>query len=135
MKSDAEYTSQQFYEIKRLYEDYNQRLKNYAIFVDYERVDEYDSMSELSTMDGEFRKQCETVCPNEEALCNIVLDLCYKKKSTKRFAWSMCGTTIINNLLKNNGYIMSYPRLDTDGDIKYCGNRFVIDQIIIDKEA
>ncbi len=135
MKSDAEYTSQQFYEIKRLYEDYNQRLKNYAIFVDYERVDEYDSMSELSTMDGEFRKQCETVCPNEEALCNIVLDLCYKKKSTKRFAWSMCGTTIINNLLKNNGYIMSYPRLDTEGDIKYCGNRFVIDQIIIDKEA
>lgn len=135
MKSDAEYTSQQFYEIKRLYEDYNQRLKNYAIFVDYERVDEYDSMSELSTMDGEFRKQCETVCPNEEALCNIVLDLCYKKKSTKRFAWSMCGTTIINNLLRNNGYIMSYPRLDTDGDIKYCGNRFVIDQIIIDKEA
>ena len=132
MKSDAEYTSQQFYDIKRLYDDYNQRLKNYAVFADYERVDEYDSMSELTLMNNEFRKQCETICPNEESLCNIILDLCYRKNSTKRFAWSMCGRTIINNLLKKNRNMISYLRLDDEGDIEYCGNKFVLEQVEVD---
>ncbi len=124
MKSGAEYTSQQYYEIKKLYDDYNKRLRNYAIFADYERIDEYDSMSELSMMDREFRKHCEIVCPNEYALCDIVLDLCYKKNSTKRFAWSMCGHTIINNLLRKNNNLIFYPHLDEDGDFEYSGHKF-----------
>lgn len=128
MKSDAEYTPKQFYDIKKLYEDYNNRLKNYAIFTDYERVDEYESMSELSVMDNEFKKQCESICPNEESLCNIILDLCYRRSSTKRFAWSMCGRTIIHNLLKQNNNTISYPHLDPDGDIYYCGQTFSIEE-------
>lgn len=128
MKSDAEYTPKQFYDIKKLYEDYNNRLKNYAIFTDYERVDEYESMSELSVMDNEFKKQCESICPNEESLCNIILDLCYRRGSTKRFAWSMCGRTIIHNLLKQNNNTISYPHLDPDGDIYYCGQTFSIEE-------
>lgn len=132
MKSGAEYTSQQYYEIKRLYDDYNKRLKNYAIFADYERIDEYDSMSELSIMDREFRKQCEIICPNEYALCDIVLDLCYKKNSTKRFAWSMCGRTIIHNLLRMNNNIVFYPHLDDDGDFEYSGYKFKLEHVEVD---
>ena len=134
MKSDAKYTTQQFYNIKRLYDDYNKRLKNYAVFACYERVDEYDSMTELSTMDSEFRKQCEIICPNEESLCNIILDLCYKKNSTRRFAWSMCGHTIINNLLKKNNNLISYLQLDDDGDIEFGGNKFRLEQTEVNTE-
>lgn len=124
MKSDVPYTQKQYSEIKRLYDDYNKRLASYAVFSDYERVDETDSFNELSSMNEEFRKECDKICPNRLALCNIVLDICYKKSSTKRFAWNMCGDEIIENLLINNNRIISYPTLDPDGDIRYCGESF-----------
>lgn len=132
MKSDAEYSSQQFYNIKRLYEDYNKRLIGYAVYVDYERVDSFDSVSELALMNEEFLKQCERICPNHSALCNIVLDMCYKKSSTKRFAWGMCGDEIIDNLLKNNNNIISYPYLDEGGAIEYQGERFALGEMEIE---
>ena len=126
LKSDVPYTSRQFYDVKKLYDDYNKRLANYSIFVGYERVNEWDSHMNLSIMDAEFRKQCEEVCPNSKALCNIVLDICYKRNSTKRFAWDMCGEEIIDNLLRNNGGVIYYPTLSDEGDICFGGNRFII---------
>lgn len=132
MKSDAEYTPQQLYNIKRLYDDYNKRLAGYAVFADYERTDSYESISDLATMNDEFLKQCERICPNRSALCNIVLDLCYRKSSTKRFAWSMCADEIIKNLLVKNNNIISYPYFDEDGEIEYCGEKFSLGQIEIE---
>ena len=126
MRGSDEYTMRQYNAIRRLYEDYNKRLSNYAVFSDYERVDEYDSFTTLSTMNSEFRKECSLICPNKYALCNIVLDLCYQKSATRRFAWGMCGSEIIHNLLKNNNHSISFPTLDVNGDIEYCGNRFSI---------
>lgn len=127
LKNDAEYTDKQYYEIKRLYDDYNRRLANYSIFAGYERINEWDSHVNLQMMDAEFRKQCDEVCPNSDVLCNIVLDICYKKNATKRFAWNMCGKDIIHNLLEKNDYLISYPVLSKDGDIYYGGNTFKVE--------
>lgn len=124
MKSNAEYSSSQFYAIKRLYEDYNKRLQNYMVFVDYEKVDECDSISEIATMNEDFRKECSSICPNDTTLCDIILDICYTRNSTKKFAWSMCGAKIIHNLLKNNNNTISFPTIDYSGDISYCGERY-----------
>ena len=66
----------------------------YTIFAQNEKVDKYDAFTELSEMNAEFRKSCDIICQNESALCNIVLDLCYQKSSSKRFAWNMCGSEI-----------------------------------------
>lgn len=132
MRSDAEYTPKQLGSVKRLYEDYNRRLVSYAVFADYERVDECDSYATLSMMNDEFRKECNKICPNRDALCNIILDICYTKSSTKRFAWSMCGSEIIHNLLANNGNRISYPVLDADGDIEFCGHTFSVETTTIE---
>lgn len=132
MRSNDEYTAKQLASIKRLYEDYNKRLINYAIFADYERVDECDSLATLSVMNEEFRKECNKICPNRSQLCNIILDICYTRNSTKRFAWSMCGSDIIHNLLINNDNKISYPTLDTAGDITFCENKFVVETIKIE---
>lgn len=78
----------------------------------------------MSEMRTEFEQECIKVCPNRFALCDIVLDICYTKSSTKRFAWEMCGTEIIHNLLRRNGGVISYPMIDHGGDIKFGGNRF-----------
>ena len=128
MKSDTEYTPQQFQSIKRLYDDYNKRLTGYAIFADYERVDVFDTITDLAVMNEEFLKKCERICPNRSTLCNIVLDICYRRNSTKRFAWSMCGDQIIANLLEKNNNIISYPYRDDDGDIEYHGEKFSLGQ-------
>lgn len=127
MRSDAEYTPRQLSAIKRLRDDYNRRLSSYAVFADYERVDEYDSFTNLSMMKDEFRRECNIVCPNSRALCNIILDICYTKSSTKRFAWSMCGDEIIHNLLEHHNGLIHFPVANADGEFEYCGSRFNID--------
>lgn len=127
MRSDAEYTPKQFYSIKVLRNEYVKRLSSYAIFTDYERVDEYDSMVTLSMINEEFARECGKICPEPMSLCNIILDLCYTKSATKRFAWSMCGDEIIHNLLEANDWQISYPVRSDDGDFEYCGERYTIE--------
>lgn len=131
MRSDAEYTPKQFNAIKRLRDDYNRRLSSYAVFADYERVDEYDSFAALSMMNEEFRRECSVICPDSKALCNIILDICYTKSSTKRFAWSMCGDDIIHNLLSSHNGVISYPVPDAGGEFEYCGERYAVETIQI----
>lgn len=128
MKSGAEYGRAQFNAILKLYESYNQRLRHYAVFANYERVDEYETFAKMIEMRKEFVEECTKVCPNRITLCDIVLDICYRKNSTKRFAWEMCGDEIIENLLARNGGVITYPVLDAQGDIKFCGNQFSVRQ-------
>ena len=132
MRSDEEYTTKQFNSIKRLYEDYNKRLASYAVFADYERIDDCDSFTALSVMNDEFQKECYKICSNRSILCNIILDICYTRSSTKRFAWSMCGSEIIHNLLLKNDNQISYPTLDSNGDIEFCENKFIVETINIE---
>lgn len=134
MKSGAEYSRSQYNAILKLYEGYNKRLSNYVVFATCERVDEYDTFSRLMEMRAEFEQECARVCPNRFTLCDIVLDICYKKSSTKRFAWEMCGNEIIQNLLSRNDGVISYPTLEPDGDIYFGGNRFSVKQTKIGGE-
>lgn len=129
MRSDAEYTPRQYQAIKRLRDDYNKRLNSYAIFASYERVDDLDSYAALSVMNDEFRRECNIVCPDRMALCNIILDLCYTKSSTKRFAWSMCGKEIIENLLAKNNNTVCFPSISENGDIQYAGQSFCMEEV------
>lgn len=126
MKSGAEYTSSQFRDVKRLYDEYNSRIRNYMLFSEYERVDEYESVSTLSSMRDEFEKKCFVLCQNRRTLCEILLDICYTRSASKKFAWSICGSDIINNLLANNENTIYFPIADPDGDIHYCGERFSV---------
>lgn len=126
MKNDMGYTPKQYNAIKKIYEDYNKRLASYAVFANYERVDDCESFMTLSIMNEEFKKECSKVCSNKHILCNIILDICYTRNSTKRFAWNMCGEEIIHNLLSKNNYTISYPVIDDNGYIDFYQNYFVI---------
>lgn len=126
MKSGMEYSKSQYNAILKLYENYNKRLRSYAIFANYERVDEYDSFSRMFEMKTEFIEECTKICQNRFVLCDIILDICYKRSSTKRFAWEMCGDEIIQNLLARNEGIITYPTLDNAGNIQFAGNRFSV---------
>ncbi len=124
MKIGVEYTIKQYSSIKKLYDEYNKKLAEYLVHAATERIDECVSAEELSELNENFRRQCDLICPNKYVLCDIVLDICYTRNSTKKFAWAMCGNEIINNLLFKNEGRISYPQLDENGDFEYCGERF-----------
>lgn len=129
LRSDAEYSISQYNAVKRLYEEYNKQLRAFSARASYERIDKDDARAETSVLHDEFIKECTLVCPNKDSLCNIVLDLCYRKNSTKAFAWSMCGDEIIDNLLNKNNRTVSFPVLCNDGELEYGGNRFTMKSI------
>lgn len=124
MTSGAEYSRLQFAAISRLLEEYNERLRDYVVFVKLERVDEDEAAAHMSVMRDTFRSACDAVCSNAKCLCDILLDICYQRSCTKQFVWDMCGKEIVSNLLDNNGNMIHYPVLSADGDIEFSGNRF-----------
>lgn len=126
LRSEAPYTYQQYLSIKKLYEEYTRQLQNYSIYANYERIDEQEASEAYWVMNKCFAEDCAKVCPNKESLCNIILDVCYQRSSSKRFAWNMCGEEIIHNLLKHNGGLIRFPVEDEDGDVYYCGNTFKV---------
>lgn len=126
MKSGIEYSYTQMREIQRLYDEYQRRIQNYTMYAYYQRIDAGERKATTDGMFQEMCRDCEAVCQNRQILCEIVLDICYKKSSSKGFAWCMCADEIVRNLLANTGNTISAPVRDDDGDIEYCGKRYKV---------
>lgn len=134
MKSGVEYSPRQFTAVKKLYSEYNQRLRDYAILAEYERVDDTETTAAISVMNDEFRRECDKICTDRMTLCDIILDLCYSKNTTKRFAWAMCGSEIIHNLLARNNNMIQYPFKEDDGEFVFGGNTYTVKTIYLEGE-
>ena len=126
MKTGAEYSKSQLASISKLYTGYNKRLRSFAMFANYERVDECETFRIMTDLRDEFMQECLKICSNQEVLCDIVLDITYKKSGTKKFAWDICGEQIIKNLLAKNNDVIMFPTKDQNGDITFCGERFSV---------
>lgn len=125
LKSNAEYSKHLYSQIKKIYDRYRRETSNYMQYAKSERIKSEDRQIQKYIFREEFKRQCLEQCPNEDILCNIVLDLCYSKsKYSKQFAWDVCGEIFIQNLLKRNNYIISYPTLDENGEIEFSGLHF-----------
>ena len=124
LKSDAEYSQEEFDAIKSVYDEYN---KNMQIFLKGVRKNDSDKTERdviVSQLKNEFANICYSICPNSQVLTNIVIDICYTSNKNKSFAWDMCGEEIFNNILQNNGGSIQFPIKDDNGDIEFCGNMF-----------
>jgi hypothetical protein len=89
-----------------------------------------------------FSEKCEEICPNRYELCNILVDLCYsgsinkrtgkhlEKRLDKEIVWTICGETIIENLLSKNNHNLYYPkRVSEGGEFECCGYQFVMTKL------
>jgi hypothetical protein len=124
LKSDAPYSSEEYDAIRLLYDEYN---CNMQLFLKKKKQNEFaddDVGFDIVHLKDIFIDECIKVCPDEEVLANIVVDLCYTSNKNKTFAWDVAGEQIFNNVLKNNGCIITYPVKDMDGDIEFNGKRF-----------
>lgn len=125
LKCNVEYTKQQYNKIKKIYDSYRRETANYMQYAKSERIKSDERQMQKYLFKEQFKRQCLEQCPNEEYLCNIVLDLCYAKSDySKQFAWDICGDVFIQNLLKRHDYMVSYPAFDMDGDIEFNGLHF-----------
>ena len=124
--SEAKYNTSQYYKILKLYEEYNSRIRSVAIANNNLKTDKNERQAVVSLLNNKFKEECSIICVNEDELCNIVLDMCYKKSATKRFAWIVCSDIMIKNLLKKNNYEINIPVLNKCGDIEFAGERFEV---------
>lgn len=131
MNKDVEIDTQIKNKINQLYKEYlnEQKMyygnKNAFVF----SSDEYGERSSYSNkFFSYFKKEAMSICSNEEELCNILIELCYQKKTTsKQFAWTICGKQIIKNLLKNCDNKYHSIVRDDNGDLEYSGKKYKIE--------
>lgn len=124
MKSGNEYTTTQYRSIQKLYEQYLRKQKDLSQFNKKEKFDEDEMITKKAMLIHDFKSECFKICSNESQLCDVIIDVCYSKESSKQFCWDICGDVIIKNLLCNNDNKIIYPILDDDGSIEFGGKRF-----------
>ena len=133
-KSGSQYSSTQVAAIKKLYKQYNSRIKSYQVNQYYEHIDEGDISLAISAIRDEFVEDCYKVCSNRYELCDIIIDIAYQSDASKGFAWAICGDVMIDNLMRNCSHALSFPKLDSDGDISYCGNTYTMATVELNEE-
>jgi len=124
LKSLTKYSKKRFADIKIVYEDYNIKLREHAQSSSKSKIDKDEEKTKRIVFKENFKKQAQEICNNEDELCNIVVDLCYKNNYSKQFAWDICGDVIIKNLLIRNNNIVQYPIADDKGNIEFGGEKF-----------
>lgn len=125
-KSNASYTREQYLAVQKLYNEYKNRVKSYKVFNKYERVDPDEYVLTLEGFKEEFKRNLEIEVPNERELCDILLDICYRSSSAKYLVWSLYADVICENLLEKNGYMITAPVRDAEGQIQYAGEHFAL---------
>ena len=81
---------------------------------------EYDE--EYFNVDYDINDILSEVCNNEEQLCDLLLDYCYKYGGNKEILWNVCGETIIKRLSQGRSFY--YPMADKNGDFEVQGKKY-----------
>lgn len=87
---------------------------------------EYDE--EYSNVDYDMADILSEVCSNEEQLCDLLLDYCYKYNGNKEILWNVCGETIVNRLAQSK--LLYYPAPDLNGDFEVQGKKYVMKEYV-----
>ena len=87
---------------------------------------EYDE--EYSNVDYDITDILSEVCNNEEQLCDLILDYCYKYNGNKEILWNVCGETIVKRLAQNN--TLCYPIMDSNGDFEVQGKKYLMREYV-----
>ena len=127
IKTDSGYKKSNYTKVLPLYKDYLQAMKNINNVFMLNKTNSLDKTMVRENMLNNLKDKLLGICSNEEELCNILIDICYKDvKNSKHFVWSVCGEQIIRNLLSKNNNTVTYPVMveNEDYDFEYKGYKF-----------
>ena len=79
---------------------------------------------EYVDIDFEIGDILSSICSNEDDLCDLLLDYCYKHNGNKEILWNVCGETLINRLMESN--VICYPVASQDGEFEVQGKRYTM---------
>lgn len=134
LKSGTAYTKSDYKKIERLKAEYDECVKYYQKRANAGRLDKEEVNVNRHMMLQTFQAKCEEVCPDEKALCDILIDLCYTSTKSRQFAWDVCGDVIIDNLLEKHDYTIRYPLwVESHGEFSFGGEQFIMCQKKVNK--
>ena len=130
-KSGIEYTQEDYELIKLKCDVYRQKKRdiNKNKFVGHE--DEEEKVADqIIKLNADLEESCFSICPNEQVLCEILLDICYRDGVDVNIVWNLCGDVIVDKLASKSG-VYSYPELDPDGEFCYGGLNFTMKNVAV----
>jgi len=129
-KSGIEYSPEDYELIKLKCKDYKQKKReiNKKKFVDHDDEEE-STTDQIIKLNADLEEQCFAVCPNEQVLCEILLDICYRDGLDVNIVWNLCGDEIVKKLVCKSGSY-SYPEQDQNGEFSYGGLKFSMKSIV-----
>ena len=120
--------------IKLICDNYRMAIKKESKNILTQNENSSNFTQSTSEMLEYYVKEMHIECPNEEVLCDILIDLCYKNteknKYSKDILWAACGNVIVDRLLKAHDYRMRYPVKSDNPDFICCGTGFEMHEII-----
>ena len=134
-KSGIEYSLEDYELIKLKCEHYKQKKReiNKKKFVEHE-IEEESATDQIIKLNADLEESCFSICTNEQVLCEILLDICYRDNIDVNIVWNLCGDVIVNKLA-NKSKMYSYPEQDVNGEFCYGGFRFSMKNIIVGGES
>lgn len=124
LKSNTKYSENTYGLIKGIYNEYVKKTQEFARSIKGDRNNKEEAIINRIMLKEKYIRKCAEICPNEDELCNIVLDICYTNNNSKQFAWDICGKVFIKNLLEHNDNIFTFPIQDDEGGIEFGGYNF-----------
>jgi hypothetical protein len=129
----VQYSTNLFNKVKKLKEEYDKITK--LSIIRGKRLDDYEEDEAIENRVMLFKEECMKICFDEDMLCNILVDLCYNSNKSKQFAWTLCGDTMIKNLLKNKSNKLYFPLQSEDGDFTYKGLTFKMEVVELEIDS
>ena len=131
LKTGASYSEQDFKIVKHICDSYKpsvQLAKKHIFFNDGENEEDWESVDIILK---NLSENLYSHCPNEDELCDILVDLCYGGNVSKQILWKTCGDIIIKHLLESHNYKMSYPQKNDSGDFWCQGVQYKMKEIVL----
>lgn len=125
-KSGIEYAQEDYELIKIKCESYKQKKReiNKKKFVEHDGVEE-SAADQIAKLNSDLEEICFSICSNEQVLCEILLDICYRDGMDVNIVWNLCGDIIVDKLISKTG-AYNYPEQDVNGEFSYGGKKFTI---------
>ncbi|MCL1951641.1 MAG: hypothetical protein FWF60_02315, partial [Oscillospiraceae bacterium] len=123
LRGGTAYSKTHFREVKKIYEDFRKYWQAEAILAKQTRRTGDDILSKKAAANPYFRSLCYGVCSNEDALLDILIDLCYTTAASKQFVWDMALDALLARLLRNaGGMTVKFTECgENEAEVAWCG--------------
>ena len=130
-KNGTEYPADAYELVKTQCKKYKQQKRDILKkkFVDG-ADDEESTTDQITKLLAELDENCASICPNEQQLCEILLDVCYRDGVDVSIVWALCGDIIVNKIVSKTG-AYRYPVRDENGEFEFGGCKFSMKTLMV----